>query len=347
MSRILLVEDHTSLRRAVGRRLSRNHDVHAVGDLESALEHVRARNEVEVIVTDIDLPDGDGIDLVESCRLLDPCIGAVVVTGVDDAEVAERVVSASVQGYLLKPFESTELDVNVANAMRWRTLEREGRAHRDSLQALVDQRTKEVKHSYEETILRLSMAAESRDPETANHLHRMSTYSALLARRAGLDEERCEIIRLASPMHDIGKIGIPDSVLGHTGRFDDEQRRIMNQHTEIGWDILHGSTSPLIETAAVIARSHHEWWDGSGHPDGLRHEQIPIEGRIVAIADVFDALTSARRYKPAFSLERAAAMMSDERGTHFDPTLLDLFFADLDELADIRERYTDASLVAV
>ena len=191
------------------------------------------------------------------------------------------------------------------------------------------------------------MAAESRDPETANHLHRMSSYSALLAGQAGLDADRCEIIRLASPMHDIGKIGIPDSVLTHTGRFDDEQRRIMNQHTEIGWDILHGSTSPLIDTAAVIARSHHEWWDGSGHPDGLRHEQIPIEGRIVAIADVFDALTSARRYKPAFSLERAAAMMSDERGTHFDPTLLDLFFADLDELADIRERYTDASLVAV
>ena len=119
MSRILLVEDHTALRRAVGRRLSRAHDVHAVGDLGSALEHVHARNEVEVIVTDIDLPDGDGIDLVESCRLLDPCIGAVVVTGVDDADVAERVVSASVQGYLLKPFESTELEVNVANAMRW------------------------------------------------------------------------------------------------------------------------------------------------------------------------------------------------------------------------------------
>lgn len=347
MTAILLVEDNDTLRRSVARRLERTHDVHAVADVASAVDHVAATGSIEVIVTDIDLPDGDGIDLVAACRLIDPCIGAVVVTGVDDADLAARVVAASVQGYLLKPFESTELEVNVANASRWRSLEEESRRHREGLQCLVEQRTAEVKHSYEETIVRLSMAAESRDPETANHLHRMSTYSALLARRAGFDAERCELIRLASPMHDIGKIGIPDRVLTHTGRFDDEQRRIMNRHTEIGWEILHGSTSPLIETAAVIARSHHEWWDGSGQPDGLCAEDIPVEGRIVAIADVFDALTSARRYKPAFPLDRAASMMTEERGTHFDPGLLDLFLADLDEVADIRERYRDEPLVAV
>ena len=345
MTDILFVEDNDTLRRSVARRLARAHDVHAVGDVAAAIAHVETSRSVEVVVTDIDLPDGDGIDLVQRCRRIDPCLGAVVVTGVDDPELAARIVAASVQGYLLKPFESTELDVNVANAYRWRTLEQESRRHRDGLQSLVDQRTAEVKHSYEETIVRLSMAAESRDPETANHLHRMSTYSAALARRAGFDAERCEAIRLASPMHDIGKLGIPDAVLTHTGRFDDEQRRIMNRHTEIGWDILHGSTSPLIETAAVIARSHHEWWDGSGQPDGLRHEAIPVEGRIVAIADVFDALTSRRRYKPAFPLEQAASMMSEERGTHFDPGLLDLFLSDLDELAAIRERYSDESLV--
>ena len=347
MSRILLVEDHTALRRAVGRRLSRNHDVHAVGDLAAALEHVHARNEIDVIVTDIDLPDGNGIDLVQRCRRVDACIGAVVVTGVDDADLAARVVAASVQGYLLKPFESTELEVNVANASRWRSLEQESRRHRDGLASLVQQRTAEVKHSHEETIVRLAMAAEFRDPETANHLHRMSTYSALLARRAGFDADRCEMIRLASPMHDIGKLGIPDAVLTHTGRFDQEQRRIMNRHTEIGWDILHGSTSPLIEMAAVIARSHHEWWDGSGQPDGLRGEEIPLEGRIVAIADVFDALTSARRYKPAFPLEQAASMLTEERGTHFDPALVDLFLSDLDEITAIRTRYSDEPLVAV
>lgn len=346
MIRILLVEDHDALRRSVGRRLARSHEVHAVGDRGSALAHVRSGAPVDVIVTDIDLPDGDGIGLVQACRPLDPCLGAVVVTGVDDAALAQRVVSASVQGYLLKPFESTELEVNVANAMRWRTLEQESRRHRSHLASLVAERTREAEHSYQDTIVRLSTAAESRDPETANHLRRMSTYSALLAERCGLDPERCETIRVASPMHDIGKIGIPDAVLTHTGRFDDSQRRIMNRHTEIGWEILHGSTSPLIETAAVIARSHHEWWDGSGYPDGLRHEGIPLEGRIVAIADVFDALTSARRYKPALSLDRAAEMMTSERCTHFDPSLLDLFLGDVDELAAVQDRYRDESFAS-
>ncbi|WP_436793018.1 HD-GYP domain-containing protein [Actinospongicola halichondriae] len=344
MSRVLLVEDHDMLRRATERRLSRGHDVHSARDISSARAHIVAGNEVEVIVTDIDLPDGDGIDLVEWCRSIDPCIGAVVVTGVDDPRLAERVVDAAVQGYLLKPFEQTELDVNIANAARWRAMEHDSRAHRIDLTRLVAERTAEVDASRQETIMRLSMAAESRDPETANHLHRMSTYSALLARRSGLDDEQCEIIRLASPMHDIGKLGIPDEVLTHTGPFDEEQRRIMNRHTEIGWEILHGSTSPLIETAAVIARSHHEWWDGSGHPLGLRHEDIPLEGRIVAIADVFDALTSQRRYKAAMTIHEAATLMRAEQGSHFDPHLLDLFLDDLDPLAQIQTAYADSSL---
>ena len=148
-----------------------------------------------------------------------------------------------------------------------------------------------------ETIRRLSMAAEYRDPETANHLERMSAYSEILARRAGLPGERCAEIRLASPMHDIGKLGIPDEVLTYAGPFDEDRRAVMNQHTLFGWEILHGSDSSLLETAAVIARSHHEWWDGTGHPFGLAGHDIPVEGRIVAIADVFDALASRRRYK--------------------------------------------------
>ncbi len=346
MTRVLLVEDHDLLRRATERRLARRHDVHAAADLAGARAHVAAGHDVDVIVTDIDLPDGNGIDFVEWCRSVDPCIGAVVVTGVDDPLLADRVVDASVQGYLLKPFEQTELDVNVANAARWRSMENESRAHRLDLTQLVAMRTAEVKESRQETIMRLSMAAESRDPETANHLHRMSRYSALLARRSGLGEEECEIIRLASPMHDIGKLGIPDDVLTHTGPFDETQRQIMNRHTEIGWEILHGSDSALIETAAVIARSHHEWWDGSGHPLGLRHEDIPVEGRIVAIADVFDALTSQRRYKAAMPIADAAAMMQRERETHFDPELLDVFLDDHEPLLAVQTAYADSPLTS-
>ena len=174
----------------------------------------------------------------------------------------------------------------------------------------------------------------------------MSSYSAILAARAGLPDARCEEIRLASPMHDIGKLGIPDAVLTHPGLFDAGQRAVMNQHTTYGWEILHGSDSTLLETAAVIALSHHEWWDGSGYPAGLAGTAIPIEGRIVAIADVFDALTSTRRYKRAFSIDEAVGIMVGERGTHFDPDLLDAFFRDIDELVEVRESFVESDVPA-
>lgn len=342
MTTVLLIEDESSLRRAVGRRLERRHQVLDAGDAAEAVDVYRLHAaEIDVVVTDIDLPDGDGIELVQRFRQTDPTVGAVVATGVDDPGVAARVVESGVQGYLLKPFEHTELEVNIANALRWRELERAARRHADDLTRLVEVRTAEVRSSRWETIRRLAIAAEYRDPETANHIERMSSYSAALAARAGLTLERCEDIRLASPMHDIGKLGIPDDVLTYPGRFDDSQRAIMNQHTVFGWEILRGSDSSLLETAATIARSHHEWFDGSGYPFGVAGSDIPIEGRIVAIADVFDALTSVRRYKRAFSVDEAMATMLAERGTHFDPDLLDLFLADVDELLLIRRAFAD------
>ena len=342
MTTLLLIEDQPALLRAMRRRLERHHTVHTAIDAAQARTVYETHwSDIEVVVTDIDLPDGDGIDLVRSFRHTDPTVGAVVATGVDDADVAARVVDSRVQGYLLKPFEHTELEVNIANAARWRELELDNRRHREDLTRLVQIRTEEVRTSRWETIRRLAIAAEYRDPETANHIERMSAYSAILAARAGLPEERCEEIRLASPMHDIGKLGIPDAVLTHPGVFDATQREIMNHHTTYGWEILHGSDSALLEMAAVIAVSHHEWWDGSGYPAGLAGTDIPIEGRIVAIADVFDALTSLRRYKRAFSMDEAIEIMRGERGTHFDPDLLDAFFRDVDELVAVNRSFSD------
>ncbi len=347
MTTLLLIEDQRTLLRAMHRRLARQHTVHVAGDAAEARSVYGAHwHDIDVVVTDIDLPDGDGLDLVRSFRATDPAVGAVVATGVDDPEVAARVVSSRVQGYLLKPFEHTELEVNIANAARWRVLEIDNRRHREDLTRLVQIRTEEVRTSRWETIRRLAIAAEYRDPETANHIERMSSYSAILAARAGVPEARCEEIRLASPMHDIGKLGIPDAVLTHPGLFDAGQRAVMNQHTTYGWEILHGSDSTLLETAAVIALSHHEWWDGSGYPAGLAGPAIPIEGRIVAIADVFDALTSTRRYKRAFSIDEAVGIMVGERGTHFDPDLLDAFFRDIDELVEVRESFVESDVPA-
>jgi putative two-component system response regulator len=350
LSALLIVEDEAVLARALGRHLGGRFDAVHIAATAAEAERIHATQGygIEVVLADIGLPDGDGIDLVTRLRLADPALGAVVATGVDDAETAERAVRVGVQGYLLKPFEMSEAQVNVANAGHWRRLEQENRRHRERLASLVDARSRALTRSRAETIHRLAVAAEHRDMETSSHLERMSAYAAILARRAGLDRETCEDIRLASPMHDIGKLGIPDDVLLHPGPFTPEQRRVMCTHTLLGHQILAGSESPLLELGATIALSHHEWWDGTGYPRGLSGTDIPLAGRIVAIADVFDALASPRRYKRALSIDETVEQMRSERATHFDPDLVDLFLDGLDELLFIRSAHPDpAELVAV
>ena len=344
MTGLLIVEDEPVLARALGRHLGRGFGaVHVARSAREAEEvHGRHGPGIDVVLADVGLPDGDGIELVARLRRADPALGAVVATGVDDPETAERAVEVGVQGYLLKPFQMSEAQVNVANAGHWRRLEQENRRHRDRLSSLVEVRARALARSRAETIRRLAVAAEHRDMETSSHLERMSAYAAILARRAGLDRDACEDIRLASPMHDIGKLGIPDHVLLHDGPFTAEQRRIMSTHTLLGHRILAGSESPLLELGATIALTHHEWWDGSGYPCGTAGDRIPLAGRIVAIADVFDALTSPRRYKRAYGLEETVQQLRSERGTHFDPELVDLFLDGLDELLFIRAAHPDA-----
>jgi putative two-component system response regulator len=207
--------------------------------------------------------------------------------------------------------------------------------------ARLERAERDLRTSREETIERLAIAAEFRHDETAQHIQRMSRYCALLARNAGMDSERSETIRVASLMHDVGKIGIPDYILLKPGPLTPDERAIMQQHTDIGFRILAGSSSELLATAADIAWTHHERVDGSGYPRGLKGEAIPIEGRIAAIADVFDALSSDRAYKTAFSLVTAVEGMRKARGTHFDPELLDVFLNSIDEVLEIKEQYAD------
>ncbi len=196
-------------------------------------------------------------------------------------------------------------------------------------------------HSQEETIMRLSIAVETRDQETGDHIERMGRYCALLANKIGWDQDRCELLRIAAPLHDVGKIAIPDAVLLKPGALTPEERTEMEKHAEIGHEILAGSDSPLLDLAARIALSHHEHWDGGGYPNGLMGGEIPIEGRMAAIADVFDALTSDRVYRPAMTVERALAIMSEGRGTHFDPELLDVFFDSIVEVLMIRDGHVE------
>ncbi|MBI2692016.1 MAG: HD domain-containing protein [Solirubrobacterales bacterium] len=198
-----------------------------------------------------------------------------------------------------------------------------------------------LEHAQEETIMRLSMAVERRDQETGDHIERMGRYCTLLASKLGWSDQKCELLRIAAPLHDVGKIAIPDSILLKPGALTPEERLEIEKHAEVGHEILAGSDSPLLDLAARIALSHHEHWDGNGYPNGLVGEEIPIEGRVAAIADVFDALTSDRVYRPAMTVERSLAIMSEGRASQFDPVLLDVFFDSIVEVLLIRDGHVE------
>ncbi|HWL64759.1 MAG TPA: HD domain-containing phosphohydrolase, partial [Actinomycetota bacterium] len=349
--RILLVDDEATVLRNL-ERLLRLHGY----DCKSARSAAEARATLDIddgyslILTDVNMPGESGIELLEQVAKAHPDIATVMVTGIDDRNLAERALAMGAYGYVIKPFEPNEILIGISNALRRRTLELENRKHRTQLEQMVDERTtdlwdairqletagKELRLSREETIQRLAVAAEFRDDETGKHIERMSRYCALLARKIGGDYEGCELIRVATVMHDVGKIGIPDSILLKPGPLSSAEFEVMKTHAEIGKMILEGSEAELLQMATAIAATHHEWWDGSGYPSGLNAEEIPLEGRIAAIGDVFDALTSNRVYRKAFTLGEAVEIMKKERGTHFEPFLLDLFFDSIQELVDIK-----------
>jgi len=209
------------------------------------------------------------------------------------------------------------------------------------LERKVDERTRELQNTRLQIILRLGRAAEYRDNETGFHVIRMSHYSRLIWLAAGQSKEEAELLLLASPMHDIGKIGTPDYVLLKAGKLSAEEWLLMQEHAQVGAEIIGHHADPMLEMARTIALTHHEKWDGSGYPAGLRGEAIALVGRVVAIADVFDALTSARPYKEAWSVERAVDHIQQEAGRHFDPSLVTAFMSALPEILKIRNQYIE------
>lgn len=205
----------------------------------------------------------------------------------------------------------------------------------------VEALSKEIEETQKEVVFTMGAIGESRSKETGNHVKRVAEYSKLFALYIGLPEKEAEMLKQASPMHDIGKVAIPDAVLNKPGRFDEHEREIMNTHAELGYNMLNHSERPLLKMAATVAYEHHEKWDGTGYPQGLKAEKIHIYGRITAMADVFDALGSDRCYKKAWDDERIFNLFKEERGKHFDPQLVDIFFEHLDEFLKIREELKD------
>jgi len=355
LSSVLVVDDEEPIRKVLRRLLDRNgYDCMTAADADEARKLLRDKP-FAIVLTDMNMPGVSGLDLIMQITAEYPDIATVMITGLDDAKLADAALEMGAYGYIIKPFEPNEVLINVANALRRRSLEIENRNHRVRLEQMVKDRTselwnaiaqlenaeKELRLSREETIQKLSIAAEFRDDETGRHIERMSRYCGLLAGTMDEDSERVEILRLASQMHDVGKIGIPDQILLKPGPLTPDERVVIERHCDIGYRILVGSKSNLLNVASTVALAHHEKFDGSGYPRGLAGEEIPIEGRIAAIADVFDALTSDRVYKRAMPLGKALDVLREGRGTHFDPDLLDLFLSSFDSVVAIKAQYAD------
>jgi putative two-component system response regulator len=336
--RILIVDDEPYIREILSRWLhDEGYTCEQAEDTESALRALQ-RGTAELMISDIRMPGRSGLELLDEARAKHPDLAVIMLTAVDDRDTAIRTLEAGAFGYVIKPFDRNELLISVVNALERRRLTLLSIDYQHELEGQVRRRTEQLRMREEEIALRLVTAAEHRDADTGAHIRRIGLFSEIIARARGWDEQQAEEIRLAAPMHDVGKIGIPDHILLKPGSLTSAEFSVIERHTTMGAAILAGSRVPLLRLACEIALTHHERWDGSGYPRGLGQQEIPEAGRIVAVADVYDALVHTRIYRPALSEEQALQIMRRARGQHFDPEIFDTFLDVLPELRAIRRR---------
>jgi putative two-component system response regulator len=356
---ILVVEDHDDARTMLERILEES-DAGYKATPAASVPEARQRlleREYAAILIDVGLPGQSGMELLEYVRAHHIDTAAIIVTGAEDRKLIDAAFAIGAFGYVVKPYRVGEILISLSNALHRRELEMHNRSHIRELEEKVVDRTTALRRTLaplaggllppiaaEEVIERLSAALTVRDEETGAHIHRVSAFSALLADRAGLAASEHRELRLAAALHDVGKIGVPDAILQKPGPLTPDERAVMERHTVMGHKLLEDSASAVLSLGATIALTHHERWDGTGYPAGLVQEAIPIEGRIVAVVDVFDALTNDRVYRPAFSIDEAVAMMVRGREKHFDPDLLDAFLGSMDVVVDLRRLHRDPVL---
>jgi putative two-component system response regulator len=343
-ARIFVIDDETANLKLLGKLLASQdtRQLVLIQDPREVLERYREARP-DLILLDINMPHLDGYQVMAQLKALDdPLLPPIVIlTAQHDHDHQVKALASGARDFIGKPFDRTELLMRVRNLLDAQLAHRMVHDQRAALEHMVRMRTDALNHSRLEVVLRLGRAAEYRDNETGLHIIRMSQYSALLAKSLGWSDENCELMLHASPMHDVGKIGIPDAILLKPGKFEPPEWDTMKTHVNIGADILEGGDSELLRLARLIAQHHHEKWDGSGYPAGLACESIPQAGRIVALADVFDALTSARPYKRAWTVEDAVAFIDDNAGIHFDPEVVAHFHQCLPQILAIRERHME------
>lgn len=347
---IMVVDDEELNLRLIDALLRpQGYQVITVRSGEQALQQVQ-EIPPDLILLDIMMPKMNGFEVAARLRANPETkmVPIVMVTALQDVEDRVKSLEVGADDFLTKPVDRLELRARVRSLLKVKAYNDHMRNYQHELEAEVAKRTEELQRAYAkvtkaslETIHRLSRAAEYKDEDTGSHILRMCNYSALVARKLGLNETTVERILYAAPMHDVGKIGIPDHILLKPGPLSADEWAIMRQHTTIGGSILENSEEGFIKLAEIIALTHHEKWDGSGYPRGLKEDKIPLVGRIVAIADVFDALMSKRPYKEPFPLEKSLEIIKQGRGSHFDPTVVDAFFSILDQILVVKERYRD------
>ncbi|MBW3630028.1 MAG: response regulator [Gemmatimonadetes bacterium] len=326
---ILIIDDEPANVRMLEWLLEREGYTRIVTTTESsrAIELFRA-HPPDLVLLDLRMPPPDGyavLDLLTAELAPGEILPIVVLTADVDADARQRALAAGAADFVTKPFETYEIMLRIGNLLRTRQLYLEIQRRNRYLEDRVLERTAELAGAQAEMLVRLAQAVEARDGETGEHTRRVGENSGLLAAEMGLSVEWVELIRRAAPLHDVGKIGIPDTILLKPAPLTDEEVQVVNTHTTVGADILARSESPLVRMAEQIARAHHERWDGSGYPQGLAGLDIPLEGRIVAVVDVFDALTHDRPYREAWPAARAIESIRRETGRHFDPDIVEAF----------------------
>ena len=323
----------------------------------------------DILLLDINMPHISGLEILESLRKEERFhhLPVLILTAADDPEVKLQALGLGATDFLAKPVDPSELALRMENVLAAKAYQDQLAKHSEMLEEMVRERTRELEESRQEAIHCLAKAGEYRDDDTGQHVTRVGHYTRILATELGFPSKEIELIEQAAKLHDLGKIGIPDAILHKAGKLEPEEYQIIQQHCGIGCEIMNPSNeddastmrqhatigpkilsstrSPLLKLAAKIAGSHHEKWDGSGYPLGLRGEDIPIEGRIVAVADVFDALSSSRPYKDAFNWDQCIEILENGRNSHFDPKILDAFLRSQDEIAKVQQEYNDPEAI--
>lgn len=354
--RIAIIDDEPTTVKAVKKHLKLvgYRQFFTTSDASGAMRLI-AKERPDVVLLDILMPAVSGLEILEAIRthaqFLD--LPVIILTAANDRETRLKALRLGATEFLGKPVDTVELETRLRNVLVMKAHQDRLKNYAWELELEVAVRSAELAEAHRQVVRCLARVGEYRDNETGNHVLRVGLVAEIVARRLGLSSEFCGRIREAAALHDIGKVGVPDAILLKPGKLDPVEFTMMKDHCRKGWNVCMpqvdapmlpatGSGNSLIlEMAASIAYTHHEKWDGSGYPCGLRGEEIPIEGRITAIADVFDALTHIRPYKAAFSIDESVRILEEERGTHFDPRVLDAFFASIDEILDVYRHHAD------